>query len=77
MHSNKKFIPKQYLLNSVNNRIKILQGLIDTDGEVDANNIYFSTTSNQLAKDIQFLVHSLGGTCKITNRHFSGINMNL
>ena len=68
VHSNKKFIPKQYLFNSVNNRIKVLQGLIDTDGEVEANNVYFSTTSSQLSRDVQFLVHSLGGTCKITNR---------
>lgn len=68
LKSNEKFIPKEYLYNSISNRIKILQGLIDTDGEVIANNIYFSTVAPQLAKDVQYLVQSLGGTCKITNR---------
>lgn len=65
LKSNEKFIPNQYLFNSIENRIKILQGLVDTDGEVDCNNICFSTSSKKLAYDVQFLIHSLGGTCKI------------
>jgi hypothetical protein len=63
-----KFIPIDYLYNSIPNRIKIMQGLIDTDGEVINNKIIYSTTSHQLALDIQFLVQSLGGTAKIENR---------
>ncbi len=65
LKSNEKFIPQKYLFNSIENRIKILQGLIDTDGEVYGNNICFSTSSKKLAYDVQFLIHSLGGTCKI------------
>ena len=68
LKSNEKFIPQQYMYNSIENRIKILQGLIDTDGEVYANNVVFSTTSYKLVDNVQFLVQSLGGTCKIENR---------
>ncbi len=66
--SYEKFIPKQYLFNTVENRIKLLQGLIDTDGEVKNQTYTYSTTSIQLAEDIQFLIQSLGGTCKISKR---------
>ncbi len=66
--SYEKFIPEQYLFNSVENRIKLLQGLMDTDGEVRNETYTYSTTSIQLAEDIQFLIQSLGGTCKISER---------
>lgn len=57
-----KFIPYDYLFNSIENRIKLLQGLIDTDGHiVDSNQIEFSTTSFQLKNDITTLVRGLGG----------------
>jgi hypothetical protein len=57
-----KFIPKSCLLSSINYRTKLLAGLIDTDGFVSKNNcIEYATKSKQLAEDIFFLVHSLGG----------------
>lgn len=59
--SSDKFIPKEYLFNSVEVRTGILQGLCDTDGYVYSGGIEYSTTSKQLADDIQFLVKSLGG----------------
>lgn len=71
-HSYSKFIPKDYLFSDVQDRVSLLQGLMDTDGTIEnIGTIYYSTTSKQLALDVQFLVHSLGGTARIkceTNR---------
>ena len=62
-----KFIPKNYLYNDVNSRIELLQGLMDTDGEIGTDyQEKYSTVSKQLAEDIVFLVQSLGGTARIT-----------
>ena len=64
-----KHIPKQYLYTVVENRIKLLQGLIDTDGYVDKNGlVYFYTSSKQLSEDFAFLVRSLGGTDTIVKK---------
>jgi hypothetical protein len=64
-----KFIPQVYLFSSVENRVALLQGLMDTDGELtlreDAgSNVSYSTSSPQLAEDVTFLVQSLGGTVR-------------
>ena len=60
--SGEKFIPKEYLFDSVNNRIKLLHGLMDTDGTSQVGNrINFCTTSKQLANNIIELIQSLGG----------------
>lgn len=57
-----KFIPKQYKFASISDRIKLLQGLIDTDGCVAKNSykIQYTTTSPQLRDDIQWIARSLG-----------------
>jgi len=57
-----KSIPNEYKLSSSENRLKLLSGLIDSDGCVDKmGRIFVSTTSEQLADDIIFIVNSLGG----------------
>lgn len=67
--ADQKFIPKDFLCASVDNRLSLLQGLFDTDGTVDSRGYYyFSTSSKQLAEDVVFLVQSLGGTCSC-NEH--------
>lgn len=67
--SDTKFIPKDYLYNSEEVRLEILRGLLDTDGTVNSGgDIGFSTTSEQLMKDLQELVWSLGGTIRIGTR---------
>ena len=65
--SDTKFIPREYLYNSINNRIELLKGLMDTDGFVINNTrtFYYSTCSKQLMLDIKFLIQSLGGTATI------------
>jgi len=76
-----KFIPEGALYSDKDYRLKLLAGLIDTDGYLDKNGNYqYTTKSERLAKDILFLIHSLGmrGTCKkvvkgIKSSGFKGI----
>lgn len=61
--SDTKFIPEIYKKMSVDDRISLLQGLMDTDGTVTKENgkEYYYTTSKQLADDVRELVMGLGG----------------
>lgn len=59
-----KFIPSEYLYSSVEDRLDLIRGLIDTDGSIERTSISYSTVSEQLAKDIVFLAQSLGGTAR-------------
>jgi hypothetical protein len=67
-YSYEKFIPEDYKLNSVENRIAILRGLMDTGGCTNKDGVFssFETTSPRLAEDVKFIIESLGGTSKIT-----------
>jgi hypothetical protein len=60
-HSRYKFIPTDYLLGSVAQRLALLQGLMDTDGWVQGASILFSSISASLVRDVRSLVQSLGG----------------
>lgn len=68
--SHEKFIPTEYLFSTIDNRLKLLQGLFDTDGYNDkfASRIEYCTTSKKLAEDVLFLVKSLGGKAKVITR---------
>ena len=67
--SNNKFIPKDYLYNSLDVRVSILQGLMDTDGYVDKKGTtQFTTISEQLCDDVRELVLSLGGTVRVNSK---------
>ena len=56
-----KFIPKEYLLSSVEDRLELARGLIDTDGNInEKGHIRFCTVSPQLRDDFIFLIRSLG-----------------
>lgn len=67
-HSYEKFIPKDYLFASIDDRIALLNGLFDGDGSITNNCCEYSTTSPQLAEDVAFLVRSLGGRCRVVKR---------
>ena len=67
--SYEKFIPEEYLNTSIENRLLLLQGLLDTDGSVcKHNSIEYSTTSKILAKQVVELFRSLGCTCRMSSR---------
>lgn len=69
VHSYEKFIPEEYKVNlSKKQKLDLLQGLLDTDGHQAASYNEFSTTSEQLAKDVQQLAWSLGYRCTIKTR---------
>lgn len=65
--SHDKFIPSLFLHSSIQDRVSLLQGLLDTDGTIfpDGNALSFTSKSEQLAKDTAWLVRSLGGIAKI------------
>jgi hypothetical protein len=59
---NNKHIPFNYKINSRENRLQLLAGLIDTDGYLDKKGNYYEITQKNeiLADDILFLARSLG-----------------
>ena len=67
--SDTKFIPSQYLYNSIENRLELLRGLLDTDGNVRKNGgIEYVSTSKELIENVRWLVLSLGGFCKLSSK---------
>lgn len=64
INSYDKFIPKNYLRGTVEQRLSLLQGLIDTDGTIaeGKRGARFMSTSKQLIADVTEIVRSLGGT---------------
>ncbi len=68
-----KFIPKEYIYNSsVEERIELLRGLLDTDGTNDKKAAAYTTISKQLKDDIIELVRSLGGKATYYTRNRIG-----
>lgn len=61
--SETKFIPNEYLYNSIDFKWELLRGLLDTDGYSSRNSIEYCTVSPRLNQDVQDLVRSLGYNC--------------
>lgn len=63
-----KHIPPSFLEGSLEQRLSLLQGLMDTDGTVCGRRgtVSFTTVSNSLARDVQYLIRSVGGKSSIT-----------
>jgi replicative DNA helicase len=72
-----KFVPKEYIYNSVEVRLAVLAGLLDTDGDCTVHNrsgnsrVRFGSVSLQLCKDVKEIVQSLGGLCSVNKTHSS------
>lgn len=60
--NNQKIISKDYLINSRENRLRLLAGLVDSDGHVSKNggHIQIMTKYDELRDDILYLCRSLG-----------------
>lgn len=60
-------IPQNYLYGSVDDRINLIQGLMDSSGYINktGSKIKYKTTREKLKDDLVWLIQSLGGTCKI------------
>ena len=69
-HSDTKFIPKEYLTSSIQQRLSLLQGLMDTDGTVSnkGKSLEYTTVSNDLHQGVKDIILSLGGSVKVTTR---------
>ena len=68
--SGTKFIPQAYLDGSLNERIELLRGLMDTDGTIgQGGSLSFCSISKVMAEQVQYLVRSLGGVASMSERH--------
>ncbi len=64
-----KFIPQEYLLDSVENRLMLLRGLMDTDGTICGKcQMEYYSISIKLAEAVMWIVQSLGGTAQIKEK---------
>lgn len=59
--SKDKFIPQDYLYASIDDRLELLKGLMDSDGTPARGHGSFTTVSEQLCNDFVELCRSLGG----------------
>lgn len=56
-----KSIPDIYKYSSIEQRLELLQGLMDTDGSIDKNgSVKFTSTSKTLIYDVKEIIESLG-----------------
>jgi len=61
---NNKHIPDIYKFNSRENRLKLLAGLLDSDGHLSSGGIFEFTQKNEvLMNDVVYIVRSLGFAC--------------
>ncbi len=65
-----KHIPQDYLINSKQNRLKLLAGLIDSDGHYDkkANGYEITFVDENLAMQVKFLCDTLGFRTSIKSK---------
>jgi hypothetical protein len=70
---NNKHIPNVYKINSRENRLKLLAGLIDSDGCLDKDKYCFEFTQKNetLMDDVVYLCRSLGFSCYKSNKNTS------
>ena len=68
-----KHIPNNFLINSTENRLQLLAGLLDSDGHylVDSNGYEITQKNFELAKQIKFLCDTLGFRTSLTAKKAS------
>jgi len=63
-----KFVPESYLYGSVQQRLDLLHGLMDTDGTTDGTSTTFDSSSIELRDAVVGIVQSLGGKAVCSQR---------
>lgn len=85
-YSYNKNIPVEYMNGSINQRLALIQGLMDTDGSIrkagGRYNVSFTSTSINLIKSVQTVLFSLGFSSSIhedkrSTKYSNGISYNL
>ena len=68
--SHNKFIPEDYMYTSVEDRLELLRGLMDSDGTIDddGNGLSYTSTSISLAKNVRDLFRSFGFRAVVGNK---------
>jgi len=68
--STEKFIPENYKYSTIEDRIFLLRGIMDSDGSIGKRGVSPSigVSSLSLSRDIMELVNSLGGICTVRER---------
>lgn len=66
--SYEKFIPNIYKFSSVEDRLSLVQGLMDTDGTSSKGQSVFYTSSEKMSEDFKWMIESLGGICRIKKK---------
>jgi hypothetical protein len=66
--SQTKFIPDIYKTASIEDRLNLLKGLLDTDGYCGNHGVEYYSISEQLAQGVVELTQSLGGVAKIRKK---------
>lgn len=69
-YSRDKKIPDEYIINDVNTRLMVIQGLMDTDGSITINqnrfNIRYTSTSKVLLNQMKHILYSFGFSSTIS-----------
>lgn len=60
LESGERFIPSAYKYGSVDTRLKVLAGILDTDGHMVRGGFDYISKSKRLADDVAFVARSLG-----------------
>jgi hypothetical protein len=68
----KKFVPFVYKTSSRSDRLKLIAGMLDTDGSVDRYSYEWSTKHKSLAEDMEFLLKSVGCHATIKEKIVKG-----
>ena len=71
-----KHIPHDYRINSRENRLQLLAGLIDTDGYTKENCIEWTSNNKGMAEDFVYLCRSLGFHAQLKSKKVKGYEHN-
>lgn len=65
------YIPNEYLLSPIDERLELLYGLMDSKGIIKNNYCLYYTYSKQIANSVSELIQSLGGMVRIRHKIFN------